>query len=74
MKEGGTGDQDKIIIYTVIFGNIATASNSGAEALRDLYRNCASKPANAFLAPSGAELQSAFETIGNDLANLHLSR
>jgi len=74
MKAGGTGDQDKIIIYTVIFGNEATASNANSEALRDLYRECASKPANAFLAPSGADLQEAFETIGNDLANLHLSR
>ena len=74
MKEGGQSGRDKIVIYTVIFGNIATSSSQQAENLRDIYRNCASKPANAFLAPSNSELESAFQTIGNDLANLHLSR
>lgn len=74
MKDGGLNGRDKVVIYTVIFGSVATSSSQQAENLRDIYRNCASKPANAFLAPSESELESAFQTIGNDLANLHLSR
>jgi len=74
LKVGGVGGRDKVAIYTVIFGNVATDGSAASEDLRDLYRNCASKPSNAFLAPSGADLEAAFETIGNDLANLHLSR
>ncbi|WP_150005946.1 pilus assembly protein TadG-related protein [Iodidimonas muriae] len=74
MKAGGKNGRDRIEVYTVILGTVATSTNSNSTRLRGIYRDCASRPANAFLAPSNAELQSAFRTIGNDLANLHLSR
>ncbi|GAK32831.1 flp pilus assembly protein TadG [alpha proteobacterium Q-1] len=74
MKMGGVNGQDRVQIYTVIFGGFATENSPRARNLRELYQDCASRPANAFLAPSNEDLRSAFRTIGNDLANLHLSR
>lgn len=74
MKAGGTGGRDKVEVYTVILGSVATETSQQAEDLRQIYRNCASRAANAFLAPSNSDLQAAFQAIGNDLANLHLSR
>lgn len=74
MKQGGLNGRDRIEVYTVILGSVATSSSTNAQRLRAIYRDCASRSANAFLAPSNAELRSAFRTIGNDLANLHLSR
>ncbi|RMF69906.1 MAG: hypothetical protein D6740_08965, partial [Alphaproteobacteria bacterium] len=74
MKQGGVRDRDRVEVYTVIFGWVATSSSKEAADLRALYRDCASRDANFFLAPSNAELRTAFQTIGNDLANLHLSR
>lgn len=74
MKAGGVNGRDKVEVYTVVFGGVATSGNSQAQALRQIYTECASRPANAFMAPSNNDLQAAFRTIGNDLANLHLSR
>ena len=58
-----------IIVYTVLFnhGAVATATET-------LFRNCASSPQNYFLAPTAADLQSAFSTIGSQLASLRLSQ
>ena len=74
MKAGGIGGRDKVEVYTVILGSVATETSPEAEALRQIYRDCASRAANAFLAPSNSDLQAAFQAIGNDLANLHISR
>lgn len=74
MKQGGVNGRDRIEVYTVILGSVATGNSTNEKRLRAIYKECASRPANAFLAPSNAELRAAFRTIGNDLANLHLSR
>ncbi len=74
MKAGGTGGRDRVEVYTVLFGYVATSSSKTAKDLRAIYRECASRDANFFLAPTNADLAAAFSTIGNDLANLHLSR
>ncbi len=74
MKAGGILGRDRVTVYTVIFGNVATSGSQSAQDLRELYRNCASRPSNAFLATSGFDLREAFETIGNDLSNLRISR
>ncbi len=74
MKQGGVNGRDRVEVYTVILGDVATKNGSNEQRLRAIYQDCASRPANAFLAPSNAELRAAFRTIGNDLANLHLSR
>ncbi|MFO0390018.1 MAG: pilus assembly protein TadG-related protein [Alphaproteobacteria bacterium] len=56
-----------IIIYTIAFGN------PGAS-IETLLQNCASKPEYFFDSGSGAELQSAFQQIGDSLANLRISK
>jgi hypothetical protein len=55
-----------ITVYTIVF--VANPS----EAVRNLYRNCASSPDNFFLAPTQADLRVAFQTIAGQLANLQL--
>ncbi|GIX17475.1 MAG: hypothetical protein KatS3mg119_1661 [Rhodothalassiaceae bacterium] len=74
MKQGGVRGRDRVEVYTVIFGSVATSTSQQAADLRQLYHDCASRDANFFLAPSNEELRTAFQTIANDLANLHLSR
>ncbi|RMF16406.1 MAG: hypothetical protein D6757_02855 [Alphaproteobacteria bacterium] len=74
MKAGGVNGKDRVEVYTVLFGYVATSSSQSAKDLRAIYRECASRDANFFLAPTNADLAAAFSTIGNDLANLHLSR
>jgi Flp pilus assembly protein TadG len=59
--------QNGIIIYTILFNN----SNS---ATQTLFRNCASTPSDYFLSPTNADLQSAFNQIGQDLSTLRLSQ
>lgn len=56
-----------IVIYTIMFD----LSNVGVE---NLFRNCASNPAYFFDSATPEELSVAFHTIGDSLANLHLSR
>lgn len=41
-------------------------------ALRDLFRNCASKSEYFFESPTSVELNGIFETIANDLATLRI--
>jgi Flp pilus assembly protein TadG len=59
-------DNRNITVYTIVF--VANAS----ETVQNLYRNCASSPDNFFLAPTQAALQTAFQTIAGQLANLQL--
>jgi Flp pilus assembly protein TadG len=56
-----------ITIYTILFNN----SDSATQAL---FRNCASTPADYFLSPNTAALQTAFQQIGTDLSTLRLSQ
>jgi hypothetical protein len=55
-----------ITVYTITFGAAPNAST------RALYENCASTPGNYFHAPTTAVLQSVFQTIAGQLANLRL--
>jgi uncharacterized protein YegL len=63
--------QDGITIYTVTF---ATAAGDIDEATQDLYRDCASSSDKYYHAPSQEALETAFENIGKELANLHISQ
>lgn len=56
-----------IIIYTILFDE--TDSN-----IQNLLRNCATSPDYYFNSPTESELQAAFQTIGDSLANLRLSQ
>ncbi len=56
-----------IIIYTILFNNSTSATQT-------LFRNCASSPSDYFLSPTGADLQSAFTQIGQDLSTLRISQ
>lgn len=60
--------QHDIIIYTVGLG---TSLNTTSQ---NLLRDCASKPEYFFLSPTTAALQTAFQQIGDSLANLRLSK
>lgn len=57
-----------IIIYTVAFGSNI---NSNTQAL---LQGCATKPEYYFYSPTGSSLQTAFQTIGDALANLRISQ
>lgn len=56
-----------IIIYTIGFGPASGVNST-------LLQACASKPAYYFLAPTNAQLATAFQTIGDSLANLRVSQ
>ncbi len=56
-----------IIVYTVLFQETNTT-------IRNLMRNCATTPDYFFDSPTEAELNTAFQTIGDSLANLRISR
>jgi Flp pilus assembly protein TadG len=56
---------EKIKVYTIIFDNGATSSETEA-----LYRSCATSPAMYYYAPSNEALADAFAAIGGQLANL----
>jgi hypothetical protein len=60
-----------IIIYTITFqlGN-TTAQNQA----RTLFQNCASKPEYYFDADTSADLTTAFQAIGDSLANMRISQ
>ena len=56
-----------IQIFAITFG-------SGADGARSLYETCASNPGYYFHAPTNAQLQTVFDTIGRQLSNLRLSQ
>lgn len=57
-----------ILVYTIVFGtNVSQAS-------KDLMRGCASEEEFFFDSPSSAVLSRAFQTIGDSLSNLRVSR
>ena len=56
-----------VYVYTVLF------MESDAN-IKTLLRNCATKPEYFFDTSTGADLQTAFQTIGASLANLRISR
>lgn len=58
---------NNIIVYTIAFNN--PGSN-----VENLLRNCASQDAYYFDSPSASELRAAFQTIGDSLSNLRVSR
>jgi Flp pilus assembly protein TadG len=55
-----------VIIYTIGFG-------SGSQVNTSLLTSCATSASYFFLAPTNAELATAFQQIGNSLANLFIS-
>ncbi len=57
-----------IVMYTITFGL------SGNQSLKNLYQSCASSPDKYFDSPSTSQLQDVFKKIGNQLANLRLSK
>ncbi len=56
-----------IVVYTILFQETDTT-------IKNLLRTCASNPDYFFDSPTEAALQTAFNTIGDSLANLRLSR
>lgn len=58
---------DGIVIYTITF-----ALNNAS--LQSVYEDCASNPGNYYNSPDQATLISAFQSIGNELTKLRLSR
>ena len=56
--------EEGVIIYTITFRT--------PEDIKDIYEECAGDPANYFDAPSAAELDAAFEAIGERLSNLRV--
>jgi Flp pilus assembly protein TadG len=56
-----------VIVYTVLLQE----TNAG---VKTLLRNCATTPDYFFDSPTNAALQTAFQTIGDSLANLRISR
>lgn len=56
-----------ILVYTIAFGNPGTT-------IENLLRDCATKPEYFFDSTNNGELQSAFEQIGDSLANLRISK
>jgi len=65
-----------IIIYTIGFGTTDNPANSNSSTYVDgtLLKACASKNSYYFLAPTNAELATAFQTIGSALSNLRVSQ
>ena len=66
----GSTTEDDIRVYTITFGNIPSSAET-------LMQNCASVVDSETLyyhAPDNAELQNIFSKIGQDLADIHLSK
>ena len=59
--------QNGVTIYTILFNNNTPATQT-------LFQNCASKPSDYFLSPTGTDLQNAFSQIGRDLSNLRIAQ
>ncbi len=58
---------NNVYVYTIMFGTTTTANQT-------LLRNCATQPDFYFPTVTEAELQNAFSTIGDSLANLRVSK
>lgn len=56
-----------VVVYTILFMETNPT-------IKDLMRNCATSPDYFFDSPTAAALQSAFQTIGDSLANLRISK
>jgi len=64
-----------VLIYTIGFGSNGNANyNDPTSVNGPLLQYCASQPSYYFLAPTNAQLQSAFQQIGDSLANLRISQ
>ncbi len=57
-----------VLIYTVTF------ESNISESTKDYYRQCATDLSKYYDAPSQTDLIDAFETISNELSNLHIQR
>lgn len=57
-----------ILIYTIALGTGFNATSLS------MLQNCATKPAYAFTSPTTADLTTAFQQIGDSLANLRISQ
>ena len=68
-KMCGIIKQQGITIFTVLFNHGGVSTDT-----QTLFQSCATKPADYFLAPTSADLQSAFRQIGSELANLRLTK
>ena len=56
-----------VLVYTIVF-------TSGInEATKDMYRACATTSNMYYYAPSGDDLEEAFEKVARELSNLHVS-
>lgn len=55
-----------VLVYTITF------DDGVDDATKDIYRRCATTPAQYYDAPSSDELIEVFETISRELANLHI--
>lgn len=58
-----------VVIYTITF---AVANNSGGDAIRDIFRACATSPGYFFDSPSADDLRATFRTIASQLSNLRI--
>ena len=56
-----------IVIYTIVYDLVDTA-------IENLYKACATKPEYFFSSPDSATLNTAFQTIGDSLSNLRISK
>lgn len=64
-----------VVIYTIGFGRDDTNNFSSTTSVNgNLLRACATSPSYYFLAPTNADLQRVFGTIGDSLANLRISQ
>lgn len=59
---------NNIIVYTIAFGTGITSE------AQTILSNCASKPEYYFNSPTTTDLQTAFNKIGDSLANLRISK
>jgi hypothetical protein len=56
-----------IIIYTMTFGGSPDAGT------KTMFENCATDPDKYFHAPTGSDLNQAFDTIADELASLRIA-
>ncbi len=59
-----------IVIYAITF---EVANNSSGDAIRDVFRACATTPGHYFDSYDGSGLATAFRTIGAQLSNLRIA-
>ncbi len=58
-----------IVIYTITF---AVANDSGGNAIRQIFRNCATNPGYYFDSPTSESLRETFRAIASQLSNLRI--